>query len=187
MRMGPRQDDKPAWTFGARDVEGGLDVAYVFAEDRSGATPKKLLEGTKGVLLVDGYSGYNVVDEVSTRRRAACHAHLRRYFHEALPTAPIAQEMLDLVAELYIAEHAADAQGLVRGSKLELGNSAPARSEIGCARGSLRRRNGILRRAQSPLPSATPRTSGKNSASSSTTCAFRSITTDRSARFDVWR
>ncbi|MGH7436821.1 MAG: IS66 family transposase, partial [Polyangiaceae bacterium] len=36
-----------------------------------------------------------------TRRRAACHAHLRRYFHEALPTAPVAQEMLDLVAELY--------------------------------------------------------------------------------------
>jgi len=107
------------WTFGARDDEGELDVAYVFAEDRSGSTPKTLLEGTTGVLLVDGYSGYNVVDEVSTRRRAACHAHLRRYFHEALPTAPIAQEMLDLIAELYIAEHAADAQGLVGREKLE--------------------------------------------------------------------
>jgi transposase len=107
------------WTFGARDDDGGLDVAYVFAEDRSGSTPKTLLEGTTGVLLVDGYSGYNVVDEVSTRRRAACHAHLRRYFHEALPTAPAAQEMLDLVAELYIAEHAADAQGLVGAAKLE--------------------------------------------------------------------
>jgi transposase len=102
------------WTFGARDDEGGLDVAYVFAEDRSGGTPK-----TKGVLLVDGYSGYNVVDEVSSRRRAACHAHLRRYFHEALPTAPVAQEMLDLVAELYIAEHAADAQDLLGTTKLE--------------------------------------------------------------------
>jgi transposase len=107
------------WTFGAHDDDGGLDVAYVFAEDRSGSTPKALLEGTKGVLLVDGYSGYNVVDEVSTRRRAACHAHLRRYFHEALTTAPVAQEMLDLVAELYVAEHAANAQGLVGRAKLE--------------------------------------------------------------------
>lgn len=107
------------WTFGACDEDGELDVAYVFAEDRSGATPKCLLEGTKGVLLVDGYSGYNVVDEVSSRRRAACHAHLRRYFHEALPTAPVAQEMLDLVAELYMAEHAADAQGLKANAKLE--------------------------------------------------------------------
>ena len=107
------------WTFGARDEKDALDVAYVFAEDRSGATPKKLLEGTTGVLLVDGYSGYNVVDEVSTRRRAACHAHLRRYFHEALPTAPVAQEMIDLVAELYMAEHAAEAASLVGASKLE--------------------------------------------------------------------
>jgi transposase len=107
------------WTFGARDEEGELDVAYVFTEDRSGSTPKTLLEGTAGVLLVDGYSGYNVVDEVSTRRRAACHAHLRRYFYEALPTAPIAQEMLDLVAELYRAEHAADAHGLIGASKLD--------------------------------------------------------------------
>jgi transposase len=107
------------WTFGARDDNGGLDIAYVFTEDRSGETPKKLLEGTKGVLLVDGYSGYNIVDEVSSRRRAACHAHLRRYFYEALPTAPVAQEMLDLVAELYIAEHAADAQSLIGDSKLE--------------------------------------------------------------------
>jgi hypothetical protein len=102
--------------FGARDDEGGLDVAYVFAEDRS--TPRTLLEGTGGVLLVDGYSGYNVVDEVSTRRRAACHAHLRRYFHEALPTAPVAQEMLELVADLYRAAHAANAHGLVGTSKL---------------------------------------------------------------------
>jgi transposase len=82
------------WTFGAHDDEGELDVAYVFTEDRSGSTPKTLLEGTTGVLLVDGYSGYNVVDEVSTRRRAACHAHLRRYFHEALPTAPAAQGLI---------------------------------------------------------------------------------------------
>jgi transposase len=107
------------WTFGARDEVDELDVAYVFAEDRSGSTPKTLLEGTTGVLLVDGYSGYNVVEDVSTRRRAACHAHLRRYFHESLPTAPVAQEMLDLVAELYVAEHAADAQGMKGTAKLE--------------------------------------------------------------------
>jgi hypothetical protein len=106
------------WTFGARDDEGELDVAYVFTEDRSGSTPQTLLEGTTGVLLVDGYSGYNVVDKVSTRRRAACHAAPLRHFHESLPTAPVAQEMLDLVAELYLAEHAADEQGLVGVSKL---------------------------------------------------------------------
>jgi len=101
LRASPRRGG-----FYIRDDEGELDVAYVFTEDRSGSTPKMLLEGTTGVLLVDGYSGYNVVDEVSTRRRAVCHAHLRRYFHESLPTAPVAQEMLDLVDGLYLAEHA---------------------------------------------------------------------------------
>jgi transposase len=106
-------------TFGARDDAGGLDVAYVFTEDRSGSTPKTLLEGTTGVLLVDGYSGYNVMEEVSTRRRAACNAHLRRYFHEALPTAPIAQEMLDLVAELYVRRARGRRGGLVGASTLD--------------------------------------------------------------------
>jgi transposase len=120
------------WTFGARDDDGGLDVAYVFAEDRSGSTPKSLLEGTSGVLLVDGYSGYNAVETVSTRRRAACHAHLRRYFHEALPTAPAAQELLDLVAELYVAENDASAKGLSGAPKLEFrkARAAPIRERI---------------------------------------------------------
>jgi hypothetical protein len=43
---------------------------------------------------------YNVVAEVSRRKRAVCHAHLRRYFHEALPTAPIAQHAIDLILGL---------------------------------------------------------------------------------------
>jgi hypothetical protein len=58
------------------------------------------------------------VDEVATRRRAACHAHLRGYVHEALPTAPVAQEMLDLVAELHLAEHAADQQSPLTSGQL---------------------------------------------------------------------
>ncbi len=120
------------WTFGARDDDGGLDVADVFAEDRSGSTPKKLLEGTSGVLLADSYGGYNVVETVASRRRAACHAHLRRYFHEALPTAPVAQGLLDLVGELYVAEHDADAKGLTGPAKLEFrkSRSGPIRARI---------------------------------------------------------
>ena len=107
------------WTFGAADAEGGVDVAYHFAESRSGATPKMLLEGTKGVLLVDGYSGYNDVEKVSSRRRAACLAHVRRYFFESLRTAPVAQEALDLITALYRVEHDAKEQRLSQSSHLE--------------------------------------------------------------------
>jgi transposase len=107
------------WTFVAPDEHGEQDVAYVFAADRSGETPKKLLGGTKGTLIVDAYSGYNIVAEVSRRKRAACHAHLRRYFHDALPTAPIAQEAIDLILGIYRVEHDAKAQE-ISGTKAHL-------------------------------------------------------------------
>jgi transposase len=107
------------WTFVAADEHGGQDVAYVFAGGRSGETPKRLLGGTKGTLIVDGYSGYSVVAEVSKRKRAACHAHLRRYFHEALSTAPIAQEAIDLILGLYRVDHDAKEQKIT-GTKAHL-------------------------------------------------------------------
>ncbi len=123
LRILKDADGKPktgfVWTFGATDTHGGLDVAYHFADSRSGATPKALLEGTKGVLVVDGYSGYNHVEKVSSRRRAACFAHVRRYFFDAIKTAPVAQEALDLITELYRVEHEAKEQRLSEDSHLE--------------------------------------------------------------------
>lgn len=107
------------WTFGAADERGGFDVAYHFADSRSGTIPKAMLEGTKGVLLVDGYSGYNDIEKVSSRRRAACLAHVRRYFFDALKTAPVAQQALDLITEIYRVEHDAKSQGLSTDSHLE--------------------------------------------------------------------
>ena len=107
------------WTFGAADAEGDFDVAYHFADNRSGATPRTLLEGTDGVLLVDGYSGYNAIENVSSRRRAACYAHVRRYFFESLKTAPVAQKALDLIGELYRIEHAAREETLSETAHLE--------------------------------------------------------------------
>lgn len=101
------------WTFVAEDEQRGLDVAFVFAPDRSGETPRQVLGGTAGTLLCDAYSGYNSVADVSSRERAACHAHLRRYFHDALSTAPIAQEAIDLILELYRVEHDAKERRIV--------------------------------------------------------------------------
>jgi transposase len=101
------------WTFVAEDDQGDPDVAFVFAADRSGETPRQVLGGTQGTLLCDAYSGYNSVADVSSRERAACHAHLRRYFHESLATAPIAQQAIDLILELYRVEHDAKEQRIV--------------------------------------------------------------------------
>lgn len=102
------------WTFVAEDDDGGVDVAYVYAADRSGDTPKRVLGDTKGFLLVDEYSGYNKIAKSANRKRAGCHAHLRRYFHDALKTAPIAQEAIDLILELYRVEYDAQERGFTK-------------------------------------------------------------------------
>jgi transposase len=121
------------WTFVAADEHGDQDVAYVFTGDRSGETPKRILGGTRGTLIVDAYSGYNVVAKVSRRKRAACHAHMRRYFHESLPTAPIAQEAIDLILGIYRVDHDAKAQGIT-GTKAHLRfrrqRAGPIRDEL---------------------------------------------------------
>jgi transposase len=134
MRMLDGGDGKPTngfmWTFVADDDVGGRDVALVFAGDRSGETPRRILAGTDGFLLVDGYSGYNRVADVSTRVRAGCHAHLRRYFVDA--KCPDAQPAIDLVGELYAVEHEAARRSLRGNSKLEFRKlqSAPIRDRL---------------------------------------------------------
>jgi transposase len=123
LRMQDDGTGKPkngfVWTFVAPDEHGDTDVAYIYTGDRSGETPKRLLGGTKGTLIVDAYSGYNVVANVSRRKRAACHAHMRRYFHESLQTAPVAQEAIDLILGIYRVDHDAKAQAIT-GTKQHL-------------------------------------------------------------------
>jgi transposase len=121
------------WTFVAADQHGGVDVAYRFAADRSAETAQAVLGGTTGYLVVDGYAGYNRIVDVGGRVRVGCHAHLRRYFHDALPTAPAAQEAIDLILELYRVEHEAEERGCVgTDSHFELRQqkSAPARRRL---------------------------------------------------------
>jgi hypothetical protein len=97
------------WTFVAPDEHGDHDVAYVFAGSRSGETPKRILGGTKGTLIVDAYSGYNVVAEVS-KRNAQPATRTFGATSTRHSTAPIAQEAIDLILGLYRVEHDAKAQ-----------------------------------------------------------------------------
>jgi transposase len=97
------------WTFRTDKL-----VTYKFSAGRSGKTPRAVLGGTKGTLLVDAYTGYNPVTDVDGRRRAACLAHVRRKFFDALATAPEAQEALDIILDVYRVEHRATEEGIVR-------------------------------------------------------------------------
>jgi len=95
------------WTFVA-----GRFVGYRFSADRSGDTPKHVLGGTSGTLVVDMYTGYNQVTGTGGRERAGCLAHARRKFFEALKTAPEAQFALDTIRDIYVAEHQIREAGL---------------------------------------------------------------------------
>jgi transposase len=96
------------WSFIARDEAERELIAYVYSRSRSGETPVRVLEGTIGKLLVDGYEGYNKVTLPGGRERAGCWAHARRKFFDAQSTAPAAaKHAMDLILELYKVERAA--------------------------------------------------------------------------------
>lgn len=96
------------WTFVTADA-----IGYRCSPDRSGETPKQVLGGTEGVLVVDGYTGYNQVAGVDGRIRAGCLAHARRKFFESLDVAPEAQEALDQILTIYEVEYEAEELGII--------------------------------------------------------------------------
>ena len=71
---------------------------------RSGDTPKAILGGTTGTLVVDMYTGYNAITGVEGRQRAGCLSHARRKFFKALNSAPEAQVALELIRDIYVIE-----------------------------------------------------------------------------------
>ncbi len=81
------------------------------------------------MLLVDGFTGYNVVTKPDGRHRAGCNSHARRKFCEALANAPEAQHVIDLYTTVFVVERDARELGIM-GSRQHLGmrkkKSAPA-------------------------------------------------------------
>lgn len=103
------RDDRP---WGGGDPPG---VAYCYAPGRSGIFAETILEGFSGILQVDGYAGYNRLIKPGRTgapiQLAYCWAHARRKLHDVAKnsTAPIAQEGLKRIAEIYRIE--ADIRG----------------------------------------------------------------------------
>ncbi len=92
---------------------GDGNIVYRFAEGRGSVNAIEMLGGTKGTLLTDGFSGYKPLIAEAARQAAGCMAHIRRKFHEAIPTAAEAEHAMVLIGELYDVEHQAQAMGIV--------------------------------------------------------------------------
>ena len=70
------------WLFRSGEDGGFPIILYKYSETRAGNNAVEFLEGFKGYLMCDGYSGYNKVPDA---KRTACWAHIRRYLTDAIP------------------------------------------------------------------------------------------------------
>ncbi len=70
------------WLFRSGEDGGSPIIIYKYSETRAGDNAVSFLQGFKGYLMCDGYSGYNKVPDA---RRTACWAHVRRYLTDAIP------------------------------------------------------------------------------------------------------
>lgn len=70
------------WVIASGEEEKTKGVIFKYSRSRSGEIAQKLLKDYKGILVTDGYAGYNNLEEIN---RAECWAHARRYFYESVP------------------------------------------------------------------------------------------------------
>jgi transposase len=86
---------------------------FDFQCSRERAGPRNFLQGFKGLLQTDGYTGYNKFEE-SSIERIGCMAHIRRKFfdaHKAGKEDPKPMEIVRQIAKLYqIEEEARETQ-----------------------------------------------------------------------------
>ena len=70
------------WVFRTGEFEKEQVVLFHYSPTRAGDTAKEFLEGFRGYLMTDGYSGYNKLKNCT---RTSCWAHIRRYLIDAIP------------------------------------------------------------------------------------------------------
>ena len=78
----PATSESRMWVYSSAKRADIQLRCFEYRESRSGKWAKTFLEGFKGVLISDGYSGYN---KVQGAERAGCWAHMRRKWLEAMP------------------------------------------------------------------------------------------------------
>ena len=91
----------------------GAEVVFEFTPGRSREGPRRFLEGFRGHLQADGYSGYNEVFRTGHIEHIACMAHVRRKIYEARDEDPSnAKVLLAAIQTLYRTERKAKEDGV---------------------------------------------------------------------------
>jgi hypothetical protein len=71
------------WVITSGELEKKQGVIFKYSKSRSQEIAQKLLKDYKGILVTDGYAGYNNLGEKI--EHAECWAHTRRYLLESVP------------------------------------------------------------------------------------------------------
>lgn len=85
------------WVLCSGETEKEKGVIFQYSPSRSAETAKEFLNGYKGILVTDGYAGYNQIEGVT---HAECWSHCRRYFYESVPL--LSNKKMDETAEGYM-------------------------------------------------------------------------------------
>ncbi|MBU4475508.1 MAG: IS66 family transposase [Pseudodesulfovibrio sp.] len=84
---------------------GKPGVLFHYSPSRSGKIAEELVRDFSGYLQTDGYAGYNALGEREGIIHMGCLAHVRRKFMDVLKAGTkkrgTAQEVIDLIAQLY--------------------------------------------------------------------------------------
>lgn len=95
------QDKSWIWV---RSTPHGKNKIAIFDYDpsRSGKVAERLLEEFAGILQVDGYAGYNILEKQEGLVRIGCNMHGRRYFEKALKIgAKSGQSLAEVAMKFY--------------------------------------------------------------------------------------
>lgn len=80
---GRKADSKSyMWVMVSGELENTKGVVFMYSPHRDGEVAIEFLKGFDGIIVTDGYAGYN---DVKCKMRAKCWAHCRRYFYESIP------------------------------------------------------------------------------------------------------
>ncbi|HYX38294.1 MAG TPA: IS66 family transposase, partial [Oligoflexus sp.] len=104
-------------------ISNQMGAYYQYETTRSGRVAREMLSGYTGVIMADAYSGYEFLEKEAQVTLALCLSHVRRNFYDARESYPKAEEMLDLIEELYRLEHTA--ADFVQLRKVRLEESKP--------------------------------------------------------------
>lgn len=117
--------DETPWKIQKKDEQDGymwvmsnrFGSYYFYRPTRSGKVLREILADREGPILTDGYSGYNILEEIGIKQ-AYCWAHARREFLPLESHDPSIKTILDDIDELFAIEREAKTFGELEGLRL---------------------------------------------------------------------